>query len=357
MVKITPTEISRMYSKAASVAENAGSKAGKAGKNASELAMESRELQMIPKYLELASIKGQDRFNSKQITEITEGFKEFETTQSKTDVLKNLLSIGAEKGKPLSSDEIKGFLDVTSGMKKQEQNNVLKFLKKVKEFEEEQITAEALGKEFTYEKYREKQVELFKGLKLGLPDEKTLRSRFKDEFRRELELRKNKFFLSSLAVNKIPVEEQLLNGRNLPFVRAVAGASDMDALFDIVRMVGVNDNVCHSANALIDVMKATHCLNLITDLSRGFYPAETKQIAELIKKDVKNGKDFETYFSQTIPEYGSSVKRESLSTQRRRVLVELGYNGKIKLLPLERYADITDVSTRVGGNFERGKRR
>lgn len=357
MVKITPTEISRMYSKAASVAENAGSKAGKASKNASELAMESRELQMIPKYLELASIKGQDRFNSKQITEITEGFKEFETTQSKTDVLKNLLSIGAEKGKPLSSDEIKGFLDVTSGMKKQEQNNVLKFLKKVKEFEEEQITAETLGKEFTYEKYREKQVELFKGLKLGLPDEKTLRSRFKDEFRRELELRKNKFFLSSLAVNKIPVEEQLLNGRNLPFVRAVAGASDMDALFDIVRMVGVNDNVCHSANALIDVMKATHCLNLITDLSRGFYPAETKQIAELIKKDVKNGKDFETYFSQTIPEYGSSVKRESLSTQRRRVLVELGYNGKIKLLPLERYADITDVSTRVGGNFERGKRR
>lgn len=354
MVKITPTEISRIYSKAASVAENAGSKASK---NASELAMESRELQMIPKYLELASIKGQDRFNSKQITEITEGFKEFETTQSKTDVLKNLLSIGAEKGKPLSSDEIKGFLDVTSGMKKQEQNNVLKFLKKVKEFEEEQITAEALGKEFTYEKYREKQVELFKGLKLGLPDEKTLRSRFKDEFRRELELRKNKFFLSSLAVNKIPVEEQLLNGRNLPFVRAVAGASDMDALFDIVRMVGVNDNVCHSANALIDVMKATHCLNLITDLSRGFYPAETKQIAELVKKDVKNGKDFETYFSQTIPEYGSSVKRESLSTQRRRVLVELGYNGKIKLLPLERYADITDVSTRVGGNFERGKRR
>lgn len=357
MVKITPTEISRIYSKAASVAENAGSKASKAGKNASELAMESRELQMIPKYLELASIKGQDRFNSKQITEITEGFKEFETTQSKTDVLKNLLSIGAEKGKPLSSDEIKGFLDVTSGMKKQEQNNVLKFLKKVKEFEEEQITAEALGKEFTYEKYREKQVELFKGLKLGLPDERTLRSRFKDEFRRELELRKNKFFLSSLAVNKIPVEEQLLNGRNLPFVRAVAGASDMDALFDIVRMVGVNDNVCHSANALIDVMKATHCLNLITDLSRGFYPAETKQIAELVKKDVKNGKDFETYFSQTIPEYGSSVKRESLSTQRRRVLVELGYNGKIKLLPLERYADITDVSTRVGGNFERGKRR
>lgn len=357
MVKITPTEISRMYSKAASVAENAGSKAGKAGKNASELAMESRELQMIPKYLELASIKGQDRFNSKQITEITEGFKEFETTQSKTDVLKNLLSIGAEKGKPLSSDEIKGFLDVTSGMKKQEQNNVLKFLKKVKEFEEEQITAEALGKEFTYEKYREKQVELFKGLKLGLPDEKTLRSRFKDEFRRELEFRKNKFFLSSLAVNKTPVEEQLLNGKNLPFVRAVAGASDMDALFDIVRVVGVNDNVCHSANALIDVMKATHCLNLITDLSRGFYPAETKQIAELIKKDVKNGKDFETYFSQTIPEYGSSVKRESLSTQRRRVLVELGYNGKIKLLPIERYADITDVSTRVGGNFERGKRR
>lgn len=357
MVKITPTEISRIYSKAASVAENAGSKASKAGKNASELAMESRELQMIPKYLELASIKGQDRFNSKQITEITEGFKEFETTQSKTDVLKNLLSIGAEKGKPLSSDEIKGVLDVTSGMKKQEQNNVLKFLKKVKEFEEEQITAEALGKEFTYEKYREKQVELFKGLKLGLPDERTLRSRYRDEFRRELELRKNKFFLSSLAVNKIPVEEQLLNGRNLPFVRAVAGASDMDALFDIVRVVGVNDNVCHSANALIDVMKATHCLNLITDLSRGFYPAETKQIAELIKKDVKNGKDFETYFSQTIPEYGSSVKRESLSTQRRRVLVELGYNGKIKLLPLERYADITDVSTRVGGNFERGKRR
>lgn len=354
MVKITPTEISRMYSKAASVAENAGSKAGK---NASELAMESRELQMIPKYLELASIKGQDRFNSKQITEITEGFKEFETTQSKTDVLKNLLSIGAEKGKPLSSDEIKGFLDVTSGMKKQEQNNVLKFLKKVKEFEEEQITAETLGKEFTYEKYREKQVELFKGLKLGLPDERTLRSRYRDEFRRELELRKNKFFMGAITVNKTPVEEQLLNGRNLPFVRAVAGASDMDALFDIVRLVGVNDNVCHSANALIDVMKATHCLNLITDLSRGFYPAETKQIAELIKKDVKNGKDFETYFSQTIPEYGSSVKRESLSTQRRRVLVELGYNGKIKLLPLERYADITDVSTRVGGNFERGKRR
>ena len=32
MVKITPTEISRIYSKAASVAENAGSKAGKAGK-------------------------------------------------------------------------------------------------------------------------------------------------------------------------------------------------------------------------------------------------------------------------------------------------------------------------------------
>lgn len=356
MVKITPTEISKIYSKAASVAENAGSKAGKAGKNASELAMESRELQMIPKYLELASIKGQDRFNSKQITEITEGFKEFETTQSKTDVLKNLLSIGAEKGKPLSSDEIKGFLDVTSGMKKQEQNNVLKFLKKVKEFEEETPTADSLRKKVPYEDFKKKEIAWLN--RYNLPtDEKFVKDRYDMYITRELKNQRNPFFKSAIAVNKTPVEEQLLNGRNLPFVRAVAGASDMDALFDIVRMVGVNDNVCHSANALIDVMKATHCLNLITDLSRGFYPAETKQIAKLIKKDVKNGKDFETYFSQTIPEYGSSVKRESLSTQRRRVLVELGYNGKIKLLPLERYADITDVSTRVGGNFERGKRR
>ena len=121
MVSINPKKVVKFCNDAASQS--------KISKGISQGISNSREMEMIPKYLELAVMKGSDRFTKKQITAITKGFQDYKTALSKTDLLKDLLAIGEKAGTPLSPEEFLGFLKATSSMKQLEQRNVLKFLR------------------------------------------------------------------------------------------------------------------------------------------------------------------------------------------------------------------------------------
>lgn len=344
----------------------------KAVKTAEELAIEARELEMVPKYLELASFQGHDRFNPEQIKGLAKSFKIYETGLSKTELVKELLAIGTEKGKPLTSKEITGFLHATSSMKMLEQRNVLKFLKAAKETEIEKVTPENIRKIYPYEDFKKREIARVEKYKWYTNDpnytkEENLRSRYETLLNNELRLESNKYYSNARKVNKKPVSEYI-TGNDVRFVRAVAKSKDPETLLVIVSNTGVHDVISASAEALVDAYKLSGgSLNLVLDLSRGFYPAETKQIVEILRKEADKGmeRDWSRYFGQTVSNYlDNTLGGPNLSSQRSAVLKELGLTGKVKLIPLGKYADAYPASPLLGrgsriadGNYEGGKRK
>ena len=104
-------------------------KRAKLQKMAEQIARDARELQMLPKYMELETVNGVNRFSQKEISELSKMFSEYDSELSKVDILKELLAAGKKKGMRLTPEMIKDFLEATSSMTEKEQQNVLKFLK------------------------------------------------------------------------------------------------------------------------------------------------------------------------------------------------------------------------------------
>ena len=103
MVRITKC-VNNFFYKPIRLMEKAGSKTDGGG-TPKPLPIEVR---MVPKYLELATYRGKDRFNYEEINEIT---KLVEARKSRgispSDLIKSLLDIGKENGNILSAKEIK----------------------------------------------------------------------------------------------------------------------------------------------------------------------------------------------------------------------------------------------------------
>ena len=111
--------------------EKAGSKSAGAGSPKSV----PIELRMVPKYLELATFNGNDRFKHQEITEISGLIKKRKSRGiSPTELIKFLIDVGKEKGNILSANEIKDFFQATyEGYDKIGQTRILRFIKALKE--------------------------------------------------------------------------------------------------------------------------------------------------------------------------------------------------------------------------------
>lgn len=346
----------------------------KVTKTASEIALSAREMEMVPKYLELASLKGADRFNKDQIRSITSNFKSYKTNLSKTDLLKDLLSIGVEKGKPLTPKEMEGFLNATSSMKQFEQRNVLKFLKAAKEKEGVELTADTLKQGYPYEKFKNREIRLYgeSDRVRSNPDymaEENIKKRYETAIKNELLLASNKYYHQSAAAEKLKPSEYITGGRNPEFVRAVSKCSEPEKFLKVIEITGVTPSVIASADDLITALKlGDGNFALVLDLAKGFYPSEVNDIVSILSKEVKAGtrKNLDGYRGKTILNFNYGFPAgESLRSVRKEVLQELGLEGKIIMRPLAKYEDVYsspyDFAARgrklSGGNFERGKKK
>lgn len=341
----------------------------KVTRTASDIALSAREMEMVPKYLELASLKGTDRFSKEQISSITSHFRVYKTNLSKTDLLKDLLAIGAEKGTPLSAEEFAGFLNATSSMKQLEQRNVLKFLKAAKEKEGVKLTPESIKKAFPYEDFKVRQIKSYEGtdwLK-RYPDffeDKQVRERYETAVSNEMRIASNRYYQQSRTNTLTPAQYITRNSKE--FVETVAKVRDPEGFLSLIEETGVTSNVLASADALTDALKlSSGNISLVNDLVKSFYPPEIKQIVETLFKEVKMGKgpDLKFYIGHYFEGYNSGT---SLKSQRKRILKDLELEDKINLLPLKTkyYEDVFPSPMQEGrgkllsdGNFERGKKK
>lgn len=347
MVKINPVDI---YTEAAKVAKRPRVRIQRGVKvtaeeiannngsqRAANYARNSIDEKIYSNYLQLANQNGRTRFNSSQTHEISKTLNKYKTEQDKTSLLKEMLSIGTEQGTPLNASEIKGYLHATSGMNKKEQNNVLDFLKMAKEYVEEKKPMSQLKKELPYEKFREQNLGLVKNQSeqsqeyvLHTLYERTLNQKYIQENR--------PLFMVADRDPKQPLSEMITNGKNLPLVRAIANSDDVDAMFGLVRILGVNETVMHSANSLTDILKLTGNGNIVMDLSTAFYPAEIKQIAQALKTQANKGgllkKQVEYVGNYDSTKYITKGKKGFLSTTRNEILNELGLSGKVRLISM-----------------------
>lgn len=324
-------------------------------------AFASREMEMVPKYLELASLNGKDRFSSINIHSITKSFGGYETNLSKTNVLKDLLAIGNENGSPLTKDEIIGFLNATSGMKPKEQRNVLSFVKTSKEFVPKDFSVEEYKKCFTYDKFKARYLKIYGDTPLAkaLPDflsDQSIRKSYDIAVENTIRIHSNPYYQKALNGDRINPADYILKHPNKGFIDAVSKSSDPEKLLGVINAVGVNNNTIAAAEDLLQLFNLSkNNIGLISDVARDFYPAEIKQIAEVLSSEMKAGA------KQEVVEYMMLTSKFSdgrgLSSERYNILKALGINGKIKMLPLRTYMDAYNPMSKITGNYEGGKKR
>lgn len=347
MVKINPVDI---YTEAAKVAKRPrvriqrGVKVtaeeianNNGGQRAANYARNSIDEKIYSNYLQLANQNGRTRFNTSQTHEISKTLNKYKTEQDKTSLLKEMLSIGTEQGTPLNAREIKGYLHATSGMNKKEQNNVLDFLRMSKEFVEEGVSEKELRKIYPYQGFRDQNFGLVADASEQTQDY-VLHTLYDKEILKKYAEKNQKFYTTQMAQSSPTLSEALTNERNLPLVRAVAKADDIQSMFSLVRILGVNETVMHSANSLTDILKLTGNGNLVMDLSKAFYPAEIKQIAQALKTQANNcgllKRQIEYVGNYDSNKYITKGKKGFLSTTRNEILDELGLSGKVKLISM-----------------------
>ena len=363
MVKLNPTKITSYL----------GDVTNRVLKSASKSAEElTREMEMVPRYLEVAQLaKGEYRFNPEEIKALTKAFGDFDTALCKSDVVKELLAIGLQKGEPLSIKEMTAFLKSTSSLEAKEQQNVLKFMKKMKEVDVVEYDFDYVSKNFTLENFRKKHFASYAEWHkkhMGWEDEK-----IEKEFAKYYEsARLNEFNLVKYEhyrkVNSVrPMElSQILTTRGYNFAEGIGKCDAPEILAEIVKNLGPErfQRIQFIEQALVDAYKLSGGnMSFVNDLMRGFYPAEAKAIVRVLKEDPKKAEALlKTYKAHTGE--NPTVFDKSLSTQRREMLKELQLQDKIDTLPLEVKEDVFGPPNLLGGknriisgNYEGGKRR
>lgn len=290
-----------------------------------ELSTPSREMQMVPKYLELAEYKGRDRFNSAEISEITNLVKMYGSKTLATDLIKQLLSIGVEKENPMSAQEMKDFFLATLSLNEEGQNRVITFIKTLKEnppkYNPQKQSNNA--KDFDINDY----------------------------------IAYRNYMAYANKFGKEPLNtSNLINTRNRGLVYGVAKCKRPEVLAEIVFKTGAIPEISEVPNELVRAYELSKGnLDLVQDLAIGFYPIEIKQIISKLEAR-KGSKDLSEYYSLVNKKdyyYPDSPYQEYLSDGRKNVLKALGLSKQIVLYDLPPYGSVVAVD----GSFEQGKRR
>ena len=348
------------------IKQNAGRYVAKAAEESKAVNFISREMQMVPKYLECAKAKAGDlyRFNTKQVDEITSACSTYETRLSITDVVKDLLAIGSEGNcKQLSSEEMVGFLNSTSGMKQFEQKNVLRFLKAAQEDMPAKITPEYLREQNPYEAFRRSCVMLEKNdpetskRGLGVYDETSIKERYESFIISEYKVLTNPYYASSRSPQKLPFVNYVVNN-NKEIVSKIAKCHEPEALYNVFKHAGLNPNVLEASDDLVKLyVMSKGNKYLIRDLGRAFFPEEINAITVALEKEVKQNAASK-YYNHV------SSSKPSLEYSRSSLMILLDMDDTVRLSPLPR-RKISDVysggpgrgSNILGGNYERGKKK
>jgi len=293
--------------------EKAGSKSAGAGSPKSV----PIELRMVPKYLELATFNGNDRFKHQEITEISGLIKKRKSRGiSPTELIKFLIDVGKEKGNILSANEIKDFFQATyEGYDKIGQTRILRFIKALKEGQN--------------------------------PVQKTFLGVLSD----------NKSFIKG----KPNCISDFVSYSNRLYTKSIAQCPKPEILARVAEITGNHDKfwTANSANSLVELYELTSGNNaLILDCSRAFYPFQISKIVSEMKKPGYKIPQYE--LPETKPDY--AVQRTSYSSkytaeQQAPVLEKLNLIGVIKVVKDGEYVDLLGSRKMFGGNFERGKRR
>lgn len=329
----------------------------------------SRELQMVPKYLECAKLSGKEgyRFNDAEVKELTSAFAKYETKLSLTDVLKELLTIGSEGNvKPLGIDEIKAFLKATSGMKNQEQKNVLNFLKVSRQDMPVKLTLEQLEAEYPYEKFKSGRIALDEqyGCSTAHYTDEYFKKVYSGFINNEFRIRSNPYYAAQLKSNQFIFSDHLLRNDS-KLIKAVSEVIDSQSLYEVFKIAGTGDNAIAASKDLVSLYKMSNGnKTLIKDLATMFYPSEVKHIREAVEAEV----EMEAHHA-VIKQYNSpnEERKSSLRTTRSKILSLLRMSDEVRLLPI-RTAKNEDIypskqygnvrGRRIaGGNYEHGKKK
>ncbi len=329
----------------------------------------SRELQMVPKYLECAKLFGKEgyRFNDAEVKELTSAFAKYETKLSVTDVLKELLTIGSEGNvKTLSIDEIKAFLKATSGMKNEEQKNVLNFLKVSRQDTPVKLTHAQLEAEYPYEQFKADRIALDKqyGISTAHYTDEYFRKFYSGYLNNEFRIRTNPYYAAQLKSKEFVFSDHLLRNDS-KLIKAVSEVTDSKSLYEVLKIAGAGDNAIAASKDLVSLYKMSNeNKNLIKDLATMFYPSEVKHIREAVEAEVEMKAQHAVIKRYSRPEEES---KSSLRTTRSKILSLLQMSDDVRLLPI-RTAKNEDIypskqygnvrGRRIaGGNYEHGKKK
>ncbi len=331
----------------------------------------SRELQMVPKYLECAKAKSGDlyRFNSKQIDDITAACKRYETHLPLTDVVKELLAVGSEGNcRQLSAEEMIGFFRATSGMKQLEQKNVLRFIKVAQEDIPAKITPEYLKKEHPYEMYRDTTIMMEmqhpQNVKSHpeLISEEHIKESYENFILYQYRIEADPNYSAYTKTKKYPFINYIKDN-NKEVVNTIARNTNPEALYDVLKAAGVSKNSLEASNDLVTLYTMSNKNKfLVKDISRVFFPDEIKAITALLKQELtRNGEKLRKYYQF------SASSTTPLDLGRSSVMYLLDLKGKLKIhkikaedvqdvYPDNRFGNIRGRKI-AGGNYERGKKK
>ena len=339
------------------VVSDACARAGKAVQRAKrvkrELTNPSRDMQMAPKYLELAVYKGHDRFNPAEIAELTDLIKTYGSEISAVDLVKGLLNMGVENDNPLSAGEIKDFLLTTPLLDKAGQMKVMRFMQTIKESDKAEYTLESVRKNNSFEKFKE-EVQNGDNMFLEGLSEKELRECYNDAVKHKINYVKYMSYAGEFEISPQNIS-RYINPKNQEFVYSVAKCKKPELLAEIVQTTGAVPELAIVPDELVQIYELSEKnAGLVQDLVIGFYPDEIQDIvSELVKR--QNGKYLSKYHPQlpATEYYRPFLSPLNLSSKRKDILQILGLSELVYLAPIERNRRIVIVD----GSFEQGKRR
>lgn len=298
-----------------------------------------RELEMVPKYLELATVESAERFNPEEIKLITSKFKKYKSNACLTDVLKEILDIGTKKGEPMTAREISLYLNATTKLPKQEQENILKLVRAIKERQPVKYDANFIDEFWTYEKYKD-----LRHIKSDFikESEDEIRKSYSGFLEREKWSATNEYYRNYMSGGKINLETEIFTPETTKYLRKYASKVNEPELLSQLMLLSFPKNVLYCAEPLEKIYKlSNNNLELACDIAQGFVFDEIYQIETLLK-DLK---------PETLKSYTSGKAKDAGG-----LLKYFGLNGKVKMYSRHRLYDDAIHHT-VSGNYEGGKRR
>lgn len=269
---------------------------------------------------------------------------------NRAEFLENLHEIGKEKGTPLTSKEIAAILNSTQGLNKKGINNVLIFVKHLKERPYQRCDAEYVREHFTYDKYHKKFA--------GTMPEGEIQARYKERLNSEIRA-VEALEESNRLTDKAPQMDKYFNADNWEFIEfGIASSSDPRGLAELVLRAGMNTDSISKLEPLMDMYRMSHRnIAPVLDLERCFYPVDIENIVQMLRTRPSN--DLENYKSVTYCNYyGNYVPKDiNVYDAQKIILKKLNLLGKIK--PLRNTIecnDIMDRGRRLGGSYGQGKK-